>query len=394
MKQLMPRLTLLGLLVTLGACGPLGTESAIAFDRAALKGCGVDCPEPVPPPDPVPAPEPPAPSPWSEGFVVRGSAPAQYLMQGGKRRLIPDAMTYDALGLLTVINSTITDAELAALPLGDPLPHQNIADGSLVRSPTTSAVYYVRSLQRQVVPLPATLQTLGLYGQRITWVTDATLSTMPITGELASRATTFSFSLDAITIHELRAHSSDTDVLYINARVDNVWLRPTVVLLGDLGKQLYTFNTLVLPGLVVIKPESDVLITYSVYNGGSVTNQVLEQAALTASPYAPPTLAGPTWTRMGDVLLPGGTQGSDPFWRTFINDYVNILGGGWLYGRLFASCDGTVAWGQLSLKGSKMLEMTQQTGTYTATLNFPGLDSPTGCGGNSNYDLTWSLKRQ
>jgi len=54
-----------------------------------------------------------------EDQVVRGSGPAYWLVQGGKRRLIPDMATFYGLGLRPVL--PMSDELLAAIPPGEPL---------------------------------------------------------------------------------------------------------------------------------------------------------------------------------------------------------------------------------------------------------------------------------
>lgn len=389
---------------TLAACAASTDAESTSSNASDIRGCGLDCPDPPPPPDPTPTPAPhPAPSPVRDGVVVKGSGPALYLMQGGQRRYLPDMMTFDAMGLATAQQTTLDDAALNALSLGAALPHQDIANGTIVRSATTSAVYYVNGLRAQNVPAPATLQSLGLGGRPIVTITDATLQTLPKDGDLPSAASTFTFSLDTINIHELRAHTSDTDVVYINASVDGVWMNPTVVRLGDLGKAVYTPHV-TLDNIVVPSPDASVVIDYTVYNGGGVTNDTLQQAALSAKGYAPAPAAGPTWLRPGDWLFPatapgadGGAGqdrgGQDAWWTAFARNGLNLLGT-YLWGRLFASCDGSVAWAQVSMKGSKMLDLVATSNPYSVTSNFPGIDSATGCGGNSNYDISWSLTKR
>jgi hypothetical protein len=70
---------------------------------------------------------------------------------------------------------------------------------------------------------------------------------------------------------------------------------------------------------------------------------------------------------------------------------------GWLLGKLgaflFQDCDGIVAVEQVTLTG-RDLHLKTGSGELDAVITtHPGTDSPSGCGGNSQYEVTWSMKR-
>jgi len=54
-----------------------------------------------------------------EGQVVRGAGPAFYVVQDGKKRLVPDMAAFYRLGLRPLVK--LSDAELAAIPEGEPV---------------------------------------------------------------------------------------------------------------------------------------------------------------------------------------------------------------------------------------------------------------------------------
>jgi hypothetical protein len=59
---------------------------------------------------------------------------------------------------------------------------------------------------------------------------------------------------------------------------------------------------------------------------------------------------------------------------------------------LFANCDGPVAAGVHVFTGAELTSMTTGGKAVTQTDHNPGTDSPHGCGGNSNYFVTWSIR--
>ena len=79
-------------------------------------------PEPEPAPEPEPEPKPKRVRSHKahplEGLAVRGSESAYYLVENGKRRLIPSVEAFYKLGLRPVLQMSAEDLE--DIPLGDP----------------------------------------------------------------------------------------------------------------------------------------------------------------------------------------------------------------------------------------------------------------------------------
>jgi hypothetical protein len=69
---------------------------------------------------------------------------------------------------------------------------------------------------------------------------------------------------------------------------------------------------------------------------------------------------------------------------------------GWLLGQLgdivFADCDGLVAAEQLAYTG-RDLYLKTVNGPLKMTTTHPGTTSPSGCGANSQYDVTWTISQ-
>ena len=62
--------------------------------------------------------------PLGDGSIVTGTGREVYLIEGGRRREIPDIQTFKALGLDPHKMVTVSDDELARIPLGEPLPRR------------------------------------------------------------------------------------------------------------------------------------------------------------------------------------------------------------------------------------------------------------------------------
>ncbi len=69
---------------------------------------------------------------------------------------------------------------------------------------------------------------------------------------------------------------------------------------------------------------------------------------------------------------------------------------GWLLDKLggivFADCDGLVAAEQLAMTGVELYLKTDGV-SLTGTTSHPGTDSADGFGGNSQYEVTWTINR-
>jgi len=62
--------------------------------------------------------------------------------------------------------------------------------------------------------------------------------------------------------------------------------------------------------------------------------------------------------------------------------------GNQLLGIIFANCDGYVAGDHIRFTGASLARF---GASHQETRNYPGLDSPVGCGANSIYKVTWSV---
>jgi hypothetical protein len=87
---------------------------------------------------------------YANGTLVKGSGPAVYLVEEGRRRWVPNPETLETIGSWENI-LTITDAELFSIPLGIPLP-----SAVPLYADTTKDLGFARFIQTQ-----ATLDTSG-----------------------------------------------------------------------------------------------------------------------------------------------------------------------------------------------------------------------------------------
>jgi hypothetical protein len=88
-------------------------------------------------------------------------------------------------------------------------------------------------------------------------------------------------------------------------------------------------------------------------------------------------------TKSGEELIEKISGIDGPLVDFLLDDFFSII---------FADCDGWVVVDQHQYMG-RDVELMTASGPSTQTQEYPGYDSPTGCGGNSKYQLIWSIHR-
>ena len=151
---------------------------------------------------------------------------------------------------------------------------------------------------------------------------------------------------------------------------------------GDFNTEDFTHGAVGLTGVVINDPQVKVSFIVQLINAGNVPAGTLDgRVAATAD-----QLSGIAAGLQGAAAISLGA-GAIPVALT-LEAFANI----WSW--LNADCDGPVAADQLS--GPRYLidawADDDPTGTITITRHYPGSDSPTGCGGNSDYHATWLVQ--
>ncbi|MCD8489321.1 MAG: S8 family serine peptidase, partial [Desertifilum sp.] len=116
------------------------------------------------------------------GSIVKGSGPEVYLIDGIKRRHIPDPETLNYLGRITPQNY-ISDEDLNAFPLGVNLPSWR--NGALVKG-SGDAVYYMENGYRRHIPDGETFTARGFSWVDVQNISDGDLNAIPLGAPLPS----------------------------------------------------------------------------------------------------------------------------------------------------------------------------------------------------------------
>jgi len=204
----------------------------------------------------------------------------------------------------------------------------------------------------------------------------------------------YTFVVTDFVIHDTRALHNDTLHLSHSAYVDGDMVANHLISMGDFDNGGYHTADYVpagqSPGLadvVINDPEAKVAFVFQLVNAGNVPADTLTgRMAASADQLAGITagLAGAGAAGIGDAV----TSAAFPI-GLLLEAFANV----WAW--LTVDCDGPVAVDQLS--GPRyVIDATTDNGTGLVQIQrrYPGTDSPTGCGGNSNYEVTWSLQHR
>jgi len=227
----------------------------------------------------------------------------------------------------------------------------------------------------------------------------------------------YTFKLESFEISNTRSRHDDTDTVTFGLQVNTRQFPAQSYFAGNLNNGSYPLNLEF--GPVLIAGEAVVAVfTYEIYNGGAgslptslvALNQTLlntvvpliEQTSGLTTPAGQP-LGYPNYssgeagadvpmTEVADAdeeEYPGLNDTSD--WSDLFFESILADIGGFL----FPDCDGFVAADGIGMSKKQWdaaIDSADGT-TFRQTMNYPGTNSPHGCGSNSQYSVAWSVTR-
>jgi hypothetical protein len=203
----------------------------------------------------------------------------------------------------------------------------------------------------------------------------------------------YTFSLDSFQITDTRSLHRDTDYVSVSLAIGSAPAITKTKAMGDLNNG--TFKVGLSFDNVVVQPNQPVVFTYAIVNNGhgsqASVEKSLQQAGTQLADKAAQAAAQAVGAEIGSVLGASIGTAAVPVVGTALGALT-----GWLVGEigtvLFANCDGPVAAGVHVFSGADLAARTAGGKALTQTDHNPGTDSPHGCGGNSNYYVTWSVR--
>jgi len=215
----------------------------------------------------------------------------------------------------------------------------------------------------------------------------------------------YTFALENFHIDNTRSRHEDTDEVTFGLQVGSRQFPIQSFSAGDVNNGDHGVN-LFYRFVSISDPMSPVAFSYEIYNGDasklSVDLLTLDKRLLAQSVDDTIKTSG---ADTGFANFSSGEAGADipmldkdnPFantsdWSTVFFESIFVDIGSFL----FPDCDGFVAADAIGRTKSQWDALINSTGgvTFRKSLRYPGSDSPSGCGSNSDYTVTWSVTRE
>jgi hypothetical protein len=201
------------------------------------------------------------------------------------------------------------------------------------------------------------------------------------------------FSLDNFRITDTRSRHEDTDFVTVSITVGNKPAVTKTQSVGDVNNGTHAVGLGVsaeIPTDVAVP----VVFSYVILNNGHGDHAAVQrgveaalsalgsQAAKAATTAAGGAIGAALGASLGTAAVP------------LVGTAIGALAG-WVVGAvggvLFANCDGVVATGIHVFSSTQLIQNTAAGHKITETVEHPGTDSATGCGGNSRYFTTTTI---
>lgn len=183
----------------------------------------------------------------------------------------------------------------------------------------------------------------------------------------------FDFGIQSIDIKNTRSKHEDTDYVVFTLRLGSLDPQTLVQSLGNLNSGVVKPPLYLSFNWVELSIDDSVTFNYLIVNAGSAGSAQVE-AALKAS--------GSAWAK-GQGPQSANFTGALSDEQTWFNDQLkSVLNP--------KSCDGIVAAEQDHFQYGDLTAMIAN-GPFSHQTNHPGVRSPSGCGPNSQYMVTWGI---
>ena len=206
-------------------------------------------------------------------------------------------------------------------------------------------------------------------------------------------AVTFSVGLDSFAITNTRSRHEDTGFVTVSLAIGNRAPLSQTRALGNRNNGHFPLD-MIFSHVSIAQGETAVL-TYNMVNSGHQDPNKVEKELETATESLAQKGAKIAVTAIGSAI--GSELGAAigtaavPIIGTALGALTGYLVGG-VFGLIFADCDGPVAAAVHVLTYDQVKAALASGHGQTHTDDHPGVDSATGCGSNSHYTVTWSVK--
>ena len=187
-------------------------------------------------------------------------------------------------------------------------------------------------------------------------------------------AARYAVSLDAINVKGTRAPIEDRDYASLSASTGDQARTAEPTLVGDVKSGQHAVGLTVGP-FDIVPGGPDLVISFVVVNKGHGSLAKTTIDVLNGISAATREILNAVYPAYAGV------------WKAAdaITQKINAL--------FDVNCDGIVVADKIAISSSSLNQMTGSSQRYTETRQYPGTDSPVGCGSNSSYDATFSIQR-
>ncbi|MGA9565022.1 MAG: hypothetical protein WBS19_05825 [Candidatus Korobacteraceae bacterium] len=206
----------------------------------------------------------------------------------------------------------------------------------------------------------------------------------------------YTFTVEGFHIDKLRSLIQDTDEVSGSLQVGSDKLPAQSRSNGSIGGGDYPIGFVFGPKLVS-QSTTPVVLCYLIYNGDAskLPNSLAGFSAdlVGKAVQSLITAKSPEQYDLNDITRDGVDSDNfnwdDPSW-------IKLLEVVTLASFVFPDCDGFVAAGTIAKVKTSWDALIDQAGGVTLhqSVRYPGSDSPSGCGGNSDYTVRWSVLRE
>lgn len=191
----------------------------------------------------------------------------------------------------------------------------------------------------------------------------------------------YTFSLDRFRITKTRAMHNDTDYVSFALKVGDQMFPNQTRGMGDLNDGTYDVG-LKFEKIAIDDPSTAVIFNYAIVNNGHTDQATVDKMLNAWSEELRIEVAVASVLCAGAAAIIGVMAGCYEAFKKYLAPLI------------WADCDGFVAADQIQTTEDELRQSTSNSnGTFSQERFYPGTDSATVCGGNSQYYVTWSISR-
>ncbi len=218
----------------------------------------------------------------------------------------------------------------------------------------------------------------------------------------------YTIRVESFHIDNTRSRHNDTDTVFLALQAGDTQFAPRSKPVGDVNNGDHAVS-LSFSSAMLSDPDRVLGFSFSIYNGDTGSLSYILNHALTSllTQGVHLTVPGPKITSINLSGLSGAAAGAGVTANTVGVTSLLENTSAWYAAAakaaaeaainfVFPDCDGYVAADAVCLTHQQWNSLIDSAGNdvYRMTMRYAGTNSPSGCGSNSNYTVTWSITRE